>query len=304
MSGAEGKKLVLLGSQGMLGQMVLTLAPSNYNIVPLDRSQLNLARLDEIAPFLKSLSPDIILNCAAYTAVDRCEEAEEDAFLLNAQLPGTLAAVAKSIGARLVHISTDYVFDGKGTVPYCEEDPVGPLSVYGRSKLEGEQQIENSGLDDWLIIRTSWLYGPCGKNFADTILKLAKERTALSVVDDQVGSPTFTGDLADAIFCLLETDAKGMFHFSSDGSCSWYGFACALIEGEKCAGGDLTIESIQPIDTGGYPLPATRPAYSVLSKERYQEVTGAVVPHWRDGLARFFECRKNENLNSGEKCSQ
>lgn len=304
MSALRPQRIVLLGSKGMLGQMIKTVVPSCYHVTALDRSHLELSAHEFIEPCLKKFRPEIIINCAAKTAVDRCEEDREGAFQLNAALPGHLASAAKAIGARLVHVSTDYVFDGTATSPYREDDLPEPLSVYGRSKFEGEQQIVDSGLKDWLIVRTSWLYGPWGNSFPKTILELAVKRTEISVVDDQIGTPTFTGDLAKAIFSLLDTDAAGIVNFSNDGSCSWYEFACALIKEARSRGASLNIEKILPILTNSYPLPAARPAYSVLSKEKYKKLTGATVPHWEEGLARYFEFLNEEISIWGDQCSR
>jgi dTDP-4-dehydrorhamnose reductase len=223
--------------------------------------------------------------------------------------------VAGECGALLAHVSTDYVFDGRKGSPYVEKDPVGPLSAYGRSKLAGEQAINDSGLERHLIVRTSWLHGPDGKNFVATILRLAAEREELRVVADQVGSPTFTGDLAAAIFHLMAAALNsqppapipskgqspcvdspwppapglyGIYHFANAGQCSWHEFASAIVEEAKALGVHLAVRRIVSIGTEEYPLPAPRPAWSVLSTQRYQTVTGCGVPGWRDGLRRHL----------------
>jgi dTDP-4-dehydrorhamnose reductase len=242
---------------------------------------------------MEKLRPEVIVNCAAYTNVDGCETDEETANLVNGKGPGYLAEAAKGLGATLVHISTDYVFDGTKGSPYTEEDAPNPRSAYGRSKLLGEQAILQSGLEKFFIIRTSWLYGPGGKNFVETIARLAREREELRIVADQVGSPTLTDDLARAIFGLLKAGAFGIYHFADEGECSWYEFGEAIVAHLRKAGAPLKMKRILPIATHEYPLPATRPAYSVFSKEKYRRVAGATVPHWRESLEVYFRNRKN-----------
>jgi dTDP-4-dehydrorhamnose reductase len=211
---------------------------------------------------------------------------------VNGAGPGYLADAAKVIGATLLHISTDYVFDGIQSEPYEVTAETNPQSAYGRSKLAGEKAILNSGLDQHFIVRTSWLYGPNGNNFVETILRLAAERDELGIVADQVGSPTFTGDLADAIWKLLATDDYGIFHFSNQGHCSWYEFAQEIIEQSRLRKLPVKVKEVKPIRTEDYPLPATRPAYSLLSKDRYLTITGASIPAWRESLRHYFEIRQ------------
>jgi dTDP-4-dehydrorhamnose reductase len=187
-----------------------------------------------------------------------------------------------------VHISTDYVFDGRKGEPYREDDPPNPLSAYGRSKLAGEQAILKSGLESHFIIRTSWLYGPGGKNFVETIVRLAQEHEELRIVADQFGSPTFTLDLAQAIFRLLPTGAFGVYHFADEGCCSWHEFAEAIVARLAQSGGSVKVRRVVPIRTEDYPLPAPRPANSVFSKDRYRQVTGAAIPGWSESLGLYF----------------
>jgi dTDP-4-dehydrorhamnose reductase len=249
--------------------------------------------------------PDLIINCAAFTQVDRCETEEVLANRVNGEAVGLLAEAAKSVDATLVHISTDYVFAGDQTHPYREDDPVAPQSAYGRSKLLGEQALLASGLEKYFIIRTSWLYGPGGNNFVETMIRLAKERDELRVVADQIGSPTYTGDLATAIFHLLKVPTPspsrlpphasrapyGLYHFANEGECSWYDFAVEIVALARDHGEAIITQSIQPIATEAYPLPAKRPDYSVFCKEKYQRATGAKVPEWRQSLRKYFENR-------------
>ncbi len=285
------RKIALIGSKGMLGSMVAELTDEDSIVLGLDLPDFDMTDREQVMDVLGGFGPRTIINCAAFTNVDGCESNEESAAKVNGEAPGYLAEAARSLGAFLVHISTDYVFDGLGSRPYTEEDPTGPLSAYGRTKLLGEQAVLSSGLERFSIIRTSWLYGPRGKNFVETIARLAKERDELRIVADQVGSPTYTEDLAAALYVLLAREAVGIFHFSNEGICSWHEFAEAIVEMMRKRGEEVRARRIVPIRTEEYPLPARRPAYSVLSKEKYKRTTGAEVPHWRDGLRRYFERR-------------
>jgi len=292
-------RMVLLGAKGMLARKVLELAPQGIELYGYDLPELNITCRDQVRLCLRQHQPDIILNCAAYTAVDRCEVEEATALAVNGEAVACLAEIAGELDALLVHLSTDYVFDGCALAPYSESDPVAPKSAYGRSKLAGETAIRHSGLQRHLIVRTSWLYGPGGKNFVDTILGLAAERSELRVIDDQLGCPTYTGDLAEALYRLIAvalaseqssgTSGFGTVHFSGAGECSWYELACAAVLEARSRGQKLAVDRIVPIRTEDYPLPAARPAYSVMSKERYQNWTGCKVPLWQDGLARFLD---------------
>jgi dTDP-4-dehydrorhamnose reductase len=288
------EKIALVGAKGMLGSMVKGLAGDSH-ILCLDLPDFDVTDRKQILDVLGGFGPETIINCAAYTNVDGCETNQETAAKVNGEAPGHLAEAAKRSGAFLVHISTDYVFDGLGGRPYTEEDPTGPLSAYGRTKLLGEEAVLASGLGRFSIVRTSWLYGPGGKNFVETIARLAGEREELRIVADQTGSPTYTEDLARALFTLLDMQARGIYHFSNEGACTWHEFAGAIVERMRQAGEEVKVRRIVPIKTDEYPLPAKRPAYSVLSKEKYKKTTGAEVPHWRDGLRRYFERRKKGN---------
>jgi dTDP-4-dehydrorhamnose reductase len=302
----------------MLAQAVKIQAPDRYRITCLDLPEFDLTHRDQVLGRLREIAPAVIVNCAAYTNVDGCETNEETATAVNGLGPGHLAEAARKAGATLVHISTDYVFDGRRSEPYTEEDATNPLSAYGRSKLKGEQAILNSGLEQYFILRTSWLYGPGGKNFVETIIRLAKEKEVLRIVADQVGSPTFTADLARAIFNLVETSDKsqvtsdksqvtsnypslvtrhssppfGIYHFANEGACSWYEFSKEIVAQLAASGIPAKVQRILPISTGEYPLPAVRPAYSVFSKEKYRRATGAVIPDWRESLAAYFRTRE------------
>jgi dTDP-4-dehydrorhamnose reductase len=285
------KKIALIGSKGMLGSMVRELAGEGSGILGLDLPEFDMTDREQVLDVLGRFGPGAIINCAAYTNVDGCESNEETAAKVNGAAPGYLAEAAKRLGAFLVHISTDYVFDGLGSRPYTEEDPTVPLSAYGRTKLLGERAVLSSGLERFTIIRTSWLYGPRGKNFVETIARLAKERDELKIVADQVGSPTYTEDLAIALFTLLSSGVGGIYHFANEGACSWHEFAEEIVGQMKENGEEVRVRKIVPISTAQYPLPAKRPEYSVLSKDKYKKTTGAEVPHWRDGLRRYFQRR-------------
>lgn len=292
----DRKKLALIGANGMLARMVRHVAPSAYDVIPFDLPDFDITERDLVLSAMTHLRPHFIVNCAAYTDVDGCEKNEELALRVNGRGPGYLAEAALETGATLVHISTDYVFAGDKTEPYFEDDPTGPLSSYGRSKLEGERAILASGLARYFIIRTSWLYGPGGKNFVETILRLAGEREELRIVADQLGSPTYTEDLANAIFSLLETeDARrpyGIYHVSNAGSCSWYEFAVEIVRLARLNKLPVKVERIIPISTEDYPLPAKRPSYSVFSKQKYETITGRTIPEWRESLIKYFAVRQ------------
>jgi dTDP-4-dehydrorhamnose reductase len=290
--------LALIGAGGMLARKVRELAPSGYAVHGFDLPGFDITDRPLVLAEMAALGPAVIVNCAAFTDVDGAESREDLATLVNGAGPGHLAEAARQCEAVLVHISTDYVFAGDKGVPYREEDPTGPLSAYGRSKLAGERAIAASGLERHFILRTSWLYGPGGKNFVETMLRLAAEREELRVVADQVGSPTYTGDLAAAIFRLLalaELPAGpgpfGVYHFANRGECSWHGFATQIVASARAAGIPLKVKRIVPIATGDYPLPARRPAYSALAKDKYLSATGAAIPPWQESLELYLRVR-------------
>jgi len=289
--------LALIGARSMLAQKVRQLAPAGYEVHGLGRPDLDLAEPCSVRAALEVLRPSVIVNCAAYTDVDGCESHADLAFRVNGEGPGVLAAAARDLEATLVHASTDYVFAGDGSVPYREEDPTAPRSVYGRSKLAGEEAIVGSGLERSFIVRTSWLFGPGGGNFVETMVRLAREREELRVVADQVGSPTYTGDLARAIFNLLaleDAEAQGgqvpygFYHFANDGICSWHGFAEAIVALARESGEPVKVERVVPVTTADFPRPAPRPAYSVLDTNKFRRTTSKEIPPWQDALQRYF----------------
>ncbi|WP_432820902.1 dTDP-4-dehydrorhamnose reductase [Trichloromonas sp.] len=287
------QRMALIGSKGMLAQAVRESCTSFYRILPYDLPEFDLTDRELVLQVLGSARPDIIVNCAAYTNVDQCESEPVLAHKVNGDGPGFLAEAAKIVGAVLIHFSTDYVFDGTQTTPYREADAPRPKSEYGRSKLRGEMAIANSGLEEYYILRTSWLYGPGGKNFVETIVRLAGEREELRVVADQFGGPTFTRDLAEALHQLIDNRANyGIYHFSNGGECSWYDFAAEIVAQAHKQDLNLSLLRLLPIRTEEYPLPAPRPAYSVFCTKKYVNATSAAVPVWQDALGRYFAERK------------
>lgn len=298
--------LALIGASGMLAQALLRCAPLGAEVVGLDLPEFDLTDRDVVLETLGNLRPSLIVNCAAYTDVEGCEDHEAVAHRVNGAGVGHLAEAARTLGATLVHLSTDYIFDGAGAEPYREEAPPGPRSAYGRSKLAGERALLASGLARFYLIRTSWLYGPGGKNFVETMVRLGGERPELRVVADQVGSPTYTVDLAEAVFTLLarpvtphrspitghRSPPYGIYHFANSGHTSWHGFAETILSEARAAGVPVTAQRVLPISTAEYPQRAERPRYSVLSTAKYQTATGAAPPPWRDGLARYFQARR------------
>ena len=275
-------KILVTGSNGQLGSELRLLAEKHPEIdfTFTDFEELDITQADKVNEAVQSLMPQWIINCAAYNAVDKAEEEPEKAFLLNAEAPAILARAAHGFGARLLHISTDYVFNGRNYKPYNEDDAVSPLGEYAKSKAEGEKQAMQH-CDSAIVVRTSWLYSAYGSNFVKTIRRVGQNHAELKVVADQVGSPTWAHDLAEAILLLIQTNAEpGIIHFSSEGVCSWYDFAKAIVE---LSGMDA---DVKPTDTAGYPLPSPRPWYSVLNKSKYNLITHQLPPYWRDSLKK------------------
>ena len=271
-------RLLLTGATGQVGwELRRTLAPMG-EVRSFDRYGLDLADAPPLAASVRALQPDIIVNAAAYTAVDKAEAERDLAFAVNATAPRVLAEEARRIGAILVHFSTDYVFDGEKASPYVEGDPTRPINVYGESKLAGEQAIQASGCRH-LILRTSWVYGPRGKNFLLTMLRLAKERSELRVVDDQIGSPTSSLAIARATPLLLEKGAQGLYHMTAGGETSWCGFARAILERAGVA------TPVVAIRTEDFPTPARRPGNSRLDCSRLQKDAGVSLESWEAQLA-------------------
>ena len=274
--------LLITGANGQLGhEMRNVLADDRrFNAVFTDVAGEDIATLDitdeqPVERIMAANAIDIIVNCAAYTAVDAAEDNEPLAARLNADAVGILARVAKRHGAHMVHVSTDYVFDGQGCVPYSEDMTTNPQSAYGRTKLEGERQLQQALGDDAVIMRTAWLYSPYGKNFVKTMLMLGKDKPALKVVFDQVGTPTCARDLARAIVAVMTADQwhGGIYHYSNEGVISWYDFTLAI---HRLAG--ITTCDVQPCHSDEFPAKAHRPAYSVLDKTKFKTTFGVTVP--------------------------
>jgi dTDP-4-dehydrorhamnose reductase len=273
--------ILVIGANGMLGHDLMAILDGDVRGV--DLGDIDITSVDSVRRVLLTLRPGAIINAAAYTDVDGCESNRETAMKVNGEGVGNLAAAAAEIGAKLVQLSTDYVFDGGKGAPYLEGDPVNPLSVYGESKLMGEVNARLA--PDHLIVRTQWLYGKNGKNFVETMLKLAGERDEVSVVDDQVGSPTWTVDLANAIRVLLEKDCIGTYHAANAGCCSWNEFAGAIFHE---AGLKIKVGRLSTAQLG---RPARRPLHSTLDCGRLARDTGFRMQPWRDALRSYLESR-------------
>lgn len=279
------KKVLILGAQGMLGHDLLRVFSNGYDVIGLDKENVDITRQGATRKAIKEISPAVVINAAAYTDVDGCEKKIHRAFVINAEGSKNVAKGCRDSGAKLVYISTDYIFDGEKGRPYREDDPPNPLNIYGESKLMGERYVEEL-LDDFLIVRTQWLYGQHGRNFVETILALASERDRIEVVQDQRGSPTFTTDLSKAIATLIINDCKGAFHVSNKGSCSWYDFAVEILR-LACVSG----VKVLPISTAALNRPAKRPLYSVFHCQRLQQEAGIKMRPWQEALQDYFYCR-------------
>jgi dTDP-4-dehydrorhamnose reductase len=266
------RPVVVLGAGGMLAtDLAKTLEDVHQHCIALSENDLDITFQKRISAVLEEVQPRIVINAAAYTNVDGAESEREKAFAVNGEAPGYLADSCLRVGARLIHISTDYVFDG-----------ANPINAYGASKLMGERRISNN-MDNYLIIRTSWLYGPGGGNFVTTMLNMGKKGKQIRVVDDQRGAPTYTRHLAQGILNLSETDVCGTLHLTNSGNCSWFELAKEIFKKRG-----LEVETV-PISTEEYPLPAARPKYSVLDCKKAYELIGSPLPDWREAVAEFLK---------------
>ena len=279
----QSKRILITGANGQLGNEMRRLgdvSPNTY--IYTDVAELDITNGDAVAQFVKDNSVDIIVNCAAYTNVDKAETDEATAELINATAVANLAKAIKDVDGTLFHVSTDYVFGDEGNTPRTEDMPLNPLGVYGRTKLRGELAIAEIGCKA-VIIRTAWLYSEFGNNFLKTMLRLTSERKQLNVVFDQVGTPTYAGDLALAIFSIIEADVyagnEGVYHFSNEGVCSWYDFATEI----AMAAGNTDCK-VQPCHSDEFPSPVKRPSFSVLDKTKIKRTFGIEIPHWRDSM--------------------
>ncbi|MDD6572724.1 MAG: dTDP-4-dehydrorhamnose reductase [Thermoflexaceae bacterium] len=285
------KKILVTGCNGQLGRAInqvyakeSALSPSDANAVTLintDVSNLDITSIDDVLRLITQEKPDVIINCAAHTNVNKCESDWDNAYKINAIGPRNLAIAAKKTGAKLVHVSTDYVFDGEGDRPYTEFDATSPCGAYGKTKLAGEQFVKEFG-EKYFIIRTAWLYGD-GNNFVKTMLKLGNERGEVSVVSDQYGTPTSALELARMIHVLEPTENYGVFHGTCEGSCSWAEFATEIF---KEAGMDVKVNYIT---TAEYPTPAKRPAYSVLDNYMLRLTTDYAMADWKDAFREYMQ---------------
>jgi dTDP-4-dehydrorhamnose reductase len=273
--------ILVTGSNGQLGKELQQLASSYpaYRFVFASREDLKLHHFGLVENFFVGLNPQYCINCAAYTAVDRAESEQDMAMLVNGEAVGNLAAICKKFNTKLIHISTDYVFDGERETPYQPDDATGPVSIYGISKLKGEELCMRENADA-IIIRTAWVYSEFGNNFVKTMMRLMNERPEIKVVNDQVGAPTYAADLAKACLDVIASNKwqSGMYHYSNSGKISWYDFAVAIKEmiGSDCI--------VHPIPTTDYPTPAKRPKFSLLDTSKIKEVFNVNIPEWKESL--------------------
>jgi len=274
--------ILVTGANGQLGRELQMLAAVNpeYDFLFTDRSQLPIEDQEQVDAFFSIHQPSWCINCAAFTAVDKAESDKDAAFRINGDAPGYLAAACHLHGARLIHISTDYVFDGNSATPLKESDPTGPINSYGASKLAGEEKAMQNNPGATVIIRTAWVYSEFGNNFVKTMIRLMKERPAINVVDDQLGSPTYAADLAAAILHIVAYPlfTPGIYHYSNEGQITWYQFAVAIREriGSTC--------TVNPIPSSQFPTPAKRPHYSLLDKTLIRNTYQLAIPAWETGL--------------------
>jgi len=284
---------LILGAGGQLGSALRTLKPEDVALVARDVPQLDLTDPKEIERTIADVKPDVVINAAAYTAVDKAETEVELAFRVNASGAASVAHSAEIHNARMIQVSTDYVFDGKKSSPYRTDDPAAPLSVYGKSKFAGEQAAL-ANCQNCLVVRTAWLYSGEGSNFVKTMLKHMASSPAVRVVDDQVGTPTCARSLAQALWDLARTDCRGVLHYTDTGVASWYDFACAIQEEAVTLGLLEKAVSVQPIPTRSFPRPAPRPPYSVLEKENTWAALNRSANHWRKNLREMLGRIRNE----------
>jgi dTDP-4-dehydrorhamnose reductase len=278
--------ILITGANGQLGNEMQVVAKENpqYHYFYTDVNELDITNEQAILTFVEKNEIDLIVNCAAYTAVDKAEDNEDLCHKLNAVAPGYLAKAAETRHAGMIQISTDYVFDGTQHIPYKEDQTTCPDSVYGTTKLEGERQVLNNCTNS-LIIRTAWLYSIYGNNYVKTMIRLGKEKEQLGVIFDQIGTPTYANDLARAIFAIINKGiVRGIYHFSDEGVCSWYDFTIAI---HRLAG--IKTCEVKPLHTEEYPTKANRPHYSVLDKTKIKNTFGIEIPHWEESLKRCIQ---------------
>jgi len=277
------KNILITGSRGQLGNEMQQAASNfpEFNFIYTDVDELDICDKTALSVFVKTHAVNIIVNCAAYTAVDKAEDDVELCYKINTEAVRNIAEVACANNIQVVHVSTDYVFDGTNYMPYSEDEPVCPATVYGKSKLAGEEALMAT-CTEFVIIRTAWLYSSFGNNFVKTMIKLGRERESLNVIFDQVGTPTYAADLAEVILHILNSEifVSGLYHFSNEGVCSWYDFTKTIhrIAGINC--------DVRPIETKDYPARTPRPHYSVLNKAKIKNTYSLVIPHWEESLEK------------------
>jgi len=287
------RRIIVTGANGQLGKEIQVLSASypEFDFVFLSRADLPINDVEKVQDFFQNIQPSFCINCAAYTAVDKAESEKEAAFLMNAESVGILASACKKFHCKFIHISTDYVFDGSSSIPLKEDEATNPISVYGESKLKGETLALKEN-DETVIIRTSWVYSEFGNNFVKTMIRLMNERESINVVNDQIGSPTYAADLADAILSIISSEkfVPGVYNYSNEGKISWFDFAIAIKEmiGSNC--------KVNPIPTSQYPTPAKRPHYSLLDKTKIISVYPLVIRNWKECLASCLAKIKKQEL--------
>lgn len=288
------EKVIVFGAKGMLGSALVPLLEKKYETLGYSHAQGDITDKEKVTSFIHDFQPNWVINCAAMTNVDGCETDIEQATKVNRDGARNIAEAVLGVkGGKMVHISTDFVFDGAKKSPYVETDPVNPQGVYGKSKEEGERAIWEVLPQRSLIVRTSWVFGLGGKNFVKTMLKLAETQKALKVVDDQEGRPTYTLDLSQGLIHLMEVNALGLVHFANSGSCTWNEFARTVFEVAKIDGID-----VQKVTSLEFKRPAKRPNYSVLSTERYEKLTGQSIRPWKEALQDYIKEREKETWPS------
>lgn len=285
-------KILVTGSKGQLGSKFINLLGEKENILGIDIQELDLTQSEEVHSFVKSFEPDVILHCAAYTNVDKAETDFEGAFKGNVIATQNIASAASAMGAKLVYFSTDFVFDGTSSIPYTEFNLPNPINNYGRTKFYGEQMVRML-CSKFFIVRTSWLYGDGENNFVGTMLRLAKNNEALKVVDDQIGSPTYVGDLAQEVYRLIRTQNYGIYHISNNGNTSWFEFAKRILE---FSGLSVTVN---PITSEQLNKPAIRPKYSVLSNQMLSMTIGDGMRDWEQALWDRIGKKNKRNTDEG-----
>jgi dTDP-4-dehydrorhamnose reductase len=282
-------KIIVTGASGQIGSDLVTTLQNKHEVFGLNRNQLDVTDSYECVSVIKSIQPDVIIHCAAYTSVDLAETEKEKVFLVNAMGTRNIAIAAEKVQAKVCYISTDYVFDGRTDKPYQEKDQTNPQSVYGISKLAGEEFIQTI-CSKFFIVRTSWVFGLHGNNFVKTMIKLASEKDSIKVVKDQVGCPTYTLDLSHFLSDLIETEKYGIYHATNSGHCSWYEYAKAVFEESNIA------VEVVPCSTSEFPRPAPRPSYSVLEHSSIRSNGFIDLRHWRIALQQYIKELKETTL--------